>query len=99
MLDARGRVVLQKPLSAWFGDMLGSGKYTLLPITPDIAVASGRLPEEMHGDPADRLIAATALVHRATLITADRQLLACASLAGYQTLPLERPRKDPPCNT
>jgi PIN domain nuclease of toxin-antitoxin system len=30
---------------------------------------------DLHGDPADRLIVATAIVHGATLMTADRALL------------------------
>jgi PIN domain nuclease of toxin-antitoxin system len=46
-----------------------------LPLTGDIAlraVALGNLP----GDPADRFIMATAVVHDAILVTADTQLLA-----------------------
>ena len=46
-----------------------------LPLTGDIAVLSVAL-EHFHGDPADRFIAATALAHDATLITADKRLLA-----------------------
>jgi len=42
------------------------------PITLDIAVASTRL--DFTGDPADELIAATALVHHAPLVTRDRQI-------------------------
>ena len=34
----------------------------------------------MHGDPADRIIGATALVLNATLVTADRQLQQVAAL-------------------
>jgi PIN domain nuclease of toxin-antitoxin system len=49
---------------------------------------SGRLARAQdaafqHGDPADRLIAATALVHGAVLISADRQL---AQVRGLQLL-------------
>jgi PIN domain nuclease of toxin-antitoxin system len=45
-----------------------------LPLTGEIAVLAGEL-ESLHGDPADRLIAATAIVHDATLVTADEKLL------------------------
>ena len=41
-----------------------------------IAIASTRLPGDLHGDPADRLIVATARAHGATLMTKDSKLLA-----------------------
>ena len=50
----------------------GSGA-TLKPITPEIAVLS-QSDAFSHGDPADRLIAATALLHRAPLVTSDSRL-------------------------
>lgn len=46
---------------------------TVLPITPEIAELAHR-EDFVHGDPADRLIAATALANKATLITADKKL-------------------------
>jgi PIN domain nuclease of toxin-antitoxin system len=45
-----------------------------LPLTGEIAILAGQL-DSLHGDPADRFIAATAIVHDATLITADNRLL------------------------
>jgi PIN domain nuclease of toxin-antitoxin system len=47
---------------------------TELPLTGESAILAGEL-EGLHGDPADRFIAATAIVHDATLITADDRLL------------------------
>jgi PIN domain nuclease of toxin-antitoxin system len=47
---------------------------TELPLTGDIAILAGEL-DGLHGDPADRFIAATAIVHDATLLTADHRLL------------------------
>jgi PIN domain nuclease of toxin-antitoxin system len=47
----------------------------VLPITPEIAVESTRL-DLPQGDPADRLIAATAIAHGAVLLTADQSLRA-----------------------
>jgi len=54
-------------------------RLTVLPITPAIAARaeSGIVP---HGDPADRLIAATTLVYDAALITADEKLRALPNL-------------------
>lgn len=48
--------------------------FTVLPITAAIAVATTRLPATYPRDPADRIIGATALVHGATLITADQHI-------------------------
>lgn len=45
-----------------------------LELNGDIAILAGEL-ESLHGDPADRFIAATAIAHDATLLTADDRLL------------------------
>ena len=45
-----------------------------IPLTGDIAILAVKL-SELHSDPADRFIAATAIIHDATLMTADRALL------------------------
>jgi PIN domain nuclease of toxin-antitoxin system len=45
-----------------------------LPLTGEIAMLAGEL-EDLHADPADRFIAATAIVHDATLATVDERLL------------------------
>jgi PIN domain nuclease of toxin-antitoxin system len=47
---------------------------TELPLTGEIAILAGEL-EGLHSDPADRSIAATAIAHGATLVTADDRLL------------------------
>jgi antitoxin (DNA-binding transcriptional repressor) of toxin-antitoxin stability system len=41
---------------------------------------SDDLLNPIHGDPADRIIAATAVVHRLTLVTSDEKLLARTDL-------------------
>lgn len=45
-----------------------------LPLTGEIAILAAEL-DGLHSDPADRFIAATAIVHDATLLTADERLL------------------------
>lgn len=45
------------------------------PLNRDVAIASRTL-DIQHEDPADRFIAASAVVHELTLATADRRLLA-----------------------
>jgi len=46
-----------------------------LPVTGEIGIRAAQL-EGFHGDPADRLIMATALHHGATLMTLDKKILA-----------------------
>ncbi len=47
----------------------------IIPIEEEIAITAGQIPEPFHGDPMDRFIVATAIVHNCTLITGDRQIL------------------------
>jgi PIN domain nuclease of toxin-antitoxin system len=54
-------------------DMIAARHVRVLPITAEIAVLS-QSDLFSHGDPADRLIAATARLHRAALITSDARL-------------------------
>jgi PIN domain nuclease of toxin-antitoxin system len=72
MLSSKGRIILPEDLLIWLQKALSQPKIKLLPLTPEIAVRSVLLP--VHGDPADRLIAATALEHNCRLATADRLL-------------------------
>jgi PIN domain nuclease of toxin-antitoxin system len=72
MLENKGRIVLSIPLLSWLREALAAPKMKLLPITPEVAARSGSLL--MHGDPADRLIAATAIEHDCFLATLDGPL-------------------------
>lgn len=76
MLESKGRIELPMDCLSWVGEALSKPGTSLAPITPEIAVAASRLPGEFHGDPADRLIVATARALGATLITEDRKILA-----------------------
>ena len=62
LLHERGRLVLPKDISAGFylTQLLAALSLQVQPITPEIALLS-RSPMFQHGDPADRLIGATAL--------------------------------------
>ena len=75
MLCRKGRLVLPPGVTpADYMDLIVQALgLAVLPITPAIAARaeSGIIP---HGDPADRLIAATALVHGVPLVTVDQQL-------------------------
>lgn len=75
MLVAKGRLVLDRDVGEWVSAALSLPGICLEPISPEVAVASTRLPGIIHSDPADRIIAATARHLGATLITVDQLLL------------------------
>ncbi|MXY95503.1 MAG: type II toxin-antitoxin system VapC family toxin [Caldilineaceae bacterium SB0664_bin_27] len=67
-----GRLGLFFDLGVWRRDLLDRGLIEI-PIDGDIATRAGLLPN-MHGDPADRIIVATALEGH-QLVTADGKIL------------------------
>ncbi len=85
-LHRRKRISLPIPLDTWFEQSFSQVGITLLQITPRIAVETTFLPESFHGDPADRIIAATARVENLTLCTHDEALLKFGKLGLYRTL-------------
>ena len=82
MLVAKGRLTLAKDALEWIEEVLALPGVRLAALEPMIAVASTRLPGELHGDPADRLIVATARHLGVALVTADEKLLAYGA-AGH----------------
>lgn len=57
--------------------------FHLRPVTEEIAFQAAAFPEPFHGDPMDRMIAATAIVENCVLLTADykiRQAGVCQTL-------------------
>ena len=70
----------------WIRTALAKPGVRLAPLEPEIAVASTRLPWEMHADPADRILVATARHLGATLVTADRALLDFAGKGHFKAL-------------
>ena len=73
MLIAKGRLDPGIDAAQFIEDVVAARSIRILPITTRIAVLA-QSDEFEHGDPADRLIAATALAHRAALVTADAGL-------------------------
>ena len=69
----KGQLTLRFDLDVWRRDLLDQGLLEI-PLNGRVAVRAGLLPA-LHGDPADRLIVATALEGH-QLITADERILA-----------------------
>lgn len=75
MLIEKSRIVLNEPALSWIQKAIESLHIKVLPLTPEIAVESSQLPDEFHGDPADRMIVASARIHQLTLVTRDKKIL------------------------
>jgi PIN domain nuclease of toxin-antitoxin system len=78
---SRGRITLDRSPLEWIEQALALPRIELLPLTPAIAVKATQLGS-FHGDPADRLIVATALLAAATLVTRDRNIRAYAAVSS-----------------
>jgi PIN domain nuclease of toxin-antitoxin system len=73
LLIKKGRMRRPNSVGELRHQLLSSGAAEL-PLTGEIAISAGEL-EGLHNDPADRFVAATAIIHEATLMTADERLL------------------------
>lgn len=73
-LAARSRIRLDRPPAQWMHDALALPRVDLLAITPAVAVKAAELPAMFPADPADRLIAAAAILESALLVTKDEQI-------------------------
>jgi PIN domain nuclease of toxin-antitoxin system len=83
LLVGKSRLDLGKDVLIWIRGALAVPGVALVPLMPEIAIASTRLPFEMHADPADRILVATARHLGAMLVTADGALLAFAKQGHF----------------
>lgn len=74
MLVERGRLRLAMDVRDWLCRCEALPFLSFVAVSNAIAVESVRLPDFPHADPADRIIAATALSLGAPLVTKDRKL-------------------------
>ena len=75
MLEAKGRLELRMSCAEWIRAALGTPGLSLIPLNTEIAIESSRLPGSFQGDPADRMLIATARVTGAKLMTKDGKIL------------------------
>lgn len=78
---SRGRITLDRAPLEWIEQALALPRIELVPLTPAIAVKATQLGS-FHGDPADRVIVATAILAAATLVTKDRNIRAYGALSS-----------------
>jgi PIN domain nuclease of toxin-antitoxin system len=75
VLDVKRRITLSMDCAAWVERALAAPGVELVALSPTIAIESTRLPGNLSGDPADRMLVATARAMGARLVTRDRKLL------------------------
>ena len=74
LLVSKERLGVDIDVHRWRAELLSDGLVEV-PVSGEIAARAGLIPD-MHGDPADRVIAATAItLDDCQLLTADRRLL------------------------
>ena len=80
ILAEKGRIVLQPDPASWVRTVLNQLAFHEARINHEIALQSRALKLK-HQDPADRFLAATAMVYQLTLVTADKTLFACRDIS------------------
>jgi len=75
LLESKQRLHLHMDCLEWVRRALETPGLSLVPLTPEITVESTRLPGNIHADPADRILVATARNLGARLMTRDQALL------------------------
>ena len=86
LLVSKKRIEVYRDVMEWVCDALATPGASLAPLEPEIAVACARLPWEMHADPADRILVATARHLGARLVTADSALLEMARKGNFKAM-------------
>lgn len=86
VLVAKKRIDLHQDTMQWIRTAISLSGMTLIPLETEIAVASTCLPFEIHSDPADRILVATARHLGATLVTADHALLDLAVRGNFRAI-------------
>jgi PIN domain nuclease of toxin-antitoxin system len=89
----RGRMSFDRSLADWFKISQRNPGVRLIDISPEIALDTMKLPSAFHGDPGDRIIAATARVNGLTLCTHDRDLLRFGKQGLMRTLKVNKKRE------
>jgi PIN domain nuclease of toxin-antitoxin system len=71
VLHTKQRLELPLPFAEWLARAADDRMVSVLPLSIDVVLAVNALPASFHGDPADRLIVATARTHAMPIATHD----------------------------
>jgi PIN domain nuclease of toxin-antitoxin system len=81
MLINRNRIKVEVTYKEFINLLFSSNNYILHGIDPDIADLSTRIFQNTENDPADKLIASTAVIKKAKLVTADKAMRSSSEVA------------------
>ena len=81
LLARRGRLALKMAVEEWIAHAEGLPFLSFVPVDNRVAMRSVGLPAALGPDPADRMIAATAAILGAALVTKDERLHGVAGIA------------------
>lgn len=86
MLAAKGRAPLPMPVKPWLDQVMAMGglKWTMLSV--EVLIAASGLPGQLHPDPADRIVIATAREYGLRILTRDRKILDYAAKGHVMAL-------------
>lgn len=90
MLVDKNRIALSRPVAEWFEAVLTAPGFCLTGITVSIGADAGALPGDIHGDPADRIVIATARALGCPVLTADKAILRYAAAGHVQAIDARR---------
>jgi PIN domain nuclease of toxin-antitoxin system len=71
----------------WFARMMAGPAIKEAAVTPEIALDASYLPGDLHGDPADRLIIATARHLGAAIVTRDSRIVVYSRWGYVRVVP------------
>ncbi len=82
-LVGAGRIRFDRSVTEWFADLEGDDRLELVALSPRAALVAYDLQRaRFHGDPADRMIYATAVECTAPLVTADERITEFAAASS-----------------
>ncbi len=86
LLAARRGMRFQPDAKAWFQDFAAREGVRIATLSAEAAIDSSFLPAPIHGDPADRLLIATARELGVPIVTRDRAILAYAASGNVKAV-------------
>jgi PIN domain nuclease of toxin-antitoxin system len=86
MLAAKGRLSMTMAPQRWLDQLMASVGMLWADLSVEVLLAASVLPGHPHGDPADRIIVATAREYGLRLVTRDRKILDYAAQGHVMAL-------------
>lgn len=87
LLVKKGKISLTQPLPQWIEQVKALSVLKAVNLDVDIALESCLLPGDFHGDPADRMIVATARILNVPLMTRDKKIIDYAQSPYLKIIP------------